>query len=184
MSVMSMIARLTLFVCLSAAVCAAAGPTPAPLGSGQQVQQVDGEVGGYRGHLAVGQRAEPKTLNPVTATGALSRQVIGRRDAELISINRLSQSTEPVLAESCTTSPHGRIFTRKLRCGIRFWNGEPFDADVVVFFFKVYVDEDDGSLQRDLLIIDGTPLAHHPLWNAHPLQLRTSAQGAERAGVR
>jgi peptide/nickel transport system substrate-binding protein len=155
---MRIVARLTLFVCLSAAVCPAAGPAPAPLGSGEQVQEVDGEVGRYGGHLVVGQRAEPKTLNPVTATDALSREVIGRCNADLISINRLSQRTEPALAESWTRSPDGRSFTLRLRRGIRFSDGEPFDADDVVFSFKVYLDQDVGSPQRDLLIIDGKPL--------------------------
>ena len=86
--------RLTLVVCLLAAVCIAAAPTPQPLTASEQVQRVDGEVGAYGGRLVIGQRAEPKTLNPVTATDALSREAIGRCNADLISINRLSQKTE------------------------------------------------------------------------------------------
>ena len=154
---MKPIARLTLAVCLLAGVCSAAS-APQPFNSSEEVQRVDGEVGQYGGRLVVGQRAEPKTLNPVTATDAVSREVIGRCHADLISVNRLSQETEPALAESWKTSPDGRTFTLKLRKGVRFSDGQPFDADDVVFSFNVYLDEAVGSPQRDLLIIDGKPL--------------------------
>ena len=150
--------RLALVVCLLAAVCIAAAPTPQPLTASEQVQRVDGEVGAYGGRLVIGQRAEPKTLNPVTATDALSREAIGRCNADLISINRLSQKTEPALTESWRMSGDGRVFTLKLRKGIRFSDGHPFDADDVVFSFSLYLDEAVGSPQRDLLVIDGKPL--------------------------
>src|SRR5947209_9266768 len=97
---MKTIARLTLVVCLLGAVAIAAGPSPEPVGASEGVQRVNDEVGRYGGRLVVGQRAEPKTLNPVTATDAISREVIGRCHADLISINRLSQKTGAGLAES------------------------------------------------------------------------------------
>jgi peptide/nickel transport system substrate-binding protein len=155
---MKAIFRLVLIVCLLAGFCKAAATAPQPLASSEQVQQVDGEIGNYGGRIVIGQRAEPKTLNPVTATDALSREVIGRCNDDLISINRLSQKTEPALAESWKISPDGRIFTLKLRKGIRFSDGLLFDADDVVFSFSVYLDEAVGSPQRDLLIIDSKPL--------------------------
>ena len=155
---MKSIAHLTLVVCLLAAWGWAAAPAPAAINSSEELQKDDGEVGQYGGRLVIGQRAEPKTLNPVTATDALSREVIGRCHADLISINRVSQKTEPALAESWKTSPDGRSFTLKLRKGIRFSDGQPFDADDVVFSFTVYLDEAVGSPQRDLLVIDGKPL--------------------------
>jgi peptide/nickel transport system substrate-binding protein len=155
---MKVIARLALLVWLSAVVSVASGPPPAPIGPAEDIQRKNDEIGRYGGRLVVGQRAEPKTLNPVTATDAISREVIGRCNADLISINRLSQKTEPGLAEWWRTSPDGRVFTLHLRKGIRFSDGQPFDADDVVFSFAVYLDESIGSPQRDLLVIDGKPL--------------------------
>lgn len=155
---MRSIARLTLVVCLLAAWGWAAAPAPAAINSSEDLQRQDGDVGQYGGRLVIGQRAEPKTLNPVTATDAVSREVIGRCHADLISINRISQKTEPALAESWKTSPDGRTFTLKLRKGVRFSDGQPFDADDVVFSFNLYLDEAIGSPQRDLLVIDGKPL--------------------------
>jgi len=155
---MKTIVRHTLIVCLLAAISMAAGPAPEPITAAEHIQQVADEIGNYGGRLVIGQRAEPKTVNPVTATDAVSREVIGRCNADLISINRLTQKTEPALAESWQISPDGRSFTLHLRKGIRFSDGHPFDADDVVFSFALYLDEAVGSPQRDLLVIDGKPL--------------------------
>src|SRR5438477_971539 len=156
---MKLVARLALYVCLLAAPCVVAAPNPAALNPAEELQRVEGEVGRYGGHLVIGQRSEPKTLNPVTATDAVSREVIGRLMADLITINRASQQSEPGLAKSWTTSADGRTFTLKLRKGIRFSDGHPFDADDVIFSFTVYLDEAVNSPQRDLLIIDDKPLS-------------------------
>jgi len=135
-----------------------ASPAPQPAQKGEELQVSDNAVGRYGGVLVVAQRSEPKTLNPATAADAPSREVIGRLNADLIHINRLSQQTEPALAKSWTVSKDGRIYTVNLRRGLRFSNGQPFDADDVVFSFQVYLDEKVNSPQRDLLIIGGKPI--------------------------
>lgn len=112
-------------------------------------------VGRYGGRLVVSQRAEAKTLNPVTAVDRPSREVLARMHADLIHINRVTQRTEPVLAESWTVSKDGRQYTLHLRPGIRFSDGQPFDANDVVFSFQVYLDEKVHSTQRDLLSAHG-----------------------------
>ena len=160
---MNVIARLSLLVCLLAGVCVAGAssaenPAPENPGKNEELQRVADTSGRYGGHLTVGQRAEPKTLNPVIATDSVSREVIGRLNADLIEINRATQQTEPALAKSWKTSADGRIFTLQLRRGIRFSDGHAFDADDVIFSFAVYMDENIDSPQRDLLIIDGKPM--------------------------
>jgi peptide/nickel transport system substrate-binding protein len=155
---MKAIARLALVVCLCAAMSMASAPTPQPANQGEELARVEGATGRYGGRLVVGQRSEPKMLNPVTATDAVSREVFERLHADLIGINRATQKTEPALAKSWKMSLDGRTFTLKLRKGIRFSDGHPFDADDVVFSFTVYLDEAVSSPQRDLLLIDGKPL--------------------------
>jgi peptide/nickel transport system substrate-binding protein len=154
---MKAIIRLTLLVWLGVVTAFAAAPVPAIVGAGEELARVEGTTGHYGGRVVIGQRSEPKTLNPVTATDAISREVIGRLHSDLIEINRATQKTEPGLAKSCAMSPDGRVFTLKLRKGIRFSDGQPFDADDVLFSFAVYMDEAIGSPQRDLLIIDEKP---------------------------
>jgi len=148
--------------CLAALplACAAcfAFSAPQPAQRGEDLFTTDNAVGHYGGSLVVAQRSEPKTLNPVTAADAPSREVIGRLTADLIHINRASQQTEPALAKSWTMSKDGRQFTVKLRHGLRFSDGSAFDAEDVLFSFKVYLDEKVHSPQRDLLIVGGKPI--------------------------
>lgn len=110
------------------------------------------------GELVVPLRADPKTFNPVVALDTASREVIRRTIADLVHINRETQLTEPALAESWRVSPDGRKYTLALRRGVRFSDGEPFDADDVVFSFGAYLDEQVKSTNRDLLIIGGKPI--------------------------
>src|SRR5258706_7034291 len=155
---MKVIARLALVVCLCAAASWAGAPAPQPIGRGEELARIEGLSGRYGGRIVVGQRSEPKTLNPVTATDAVSREVFERLHADLIAINRSTQKTEPALAKSWKVSPDGRTFTLKLRNGIRFSDGHPFDADDVIFSFTVYLDEAVRSPLCDLLVFDGEPL--------------------------
>jgi peptide/nickel transport system substrate-binding protein len=144
-------------MCLGSAMSVASAPAPQPLNQGEELARVEGVTGRYGGHLVVGQRSEPKTLNPVTMTDAISREVVERLNADLIEINRATQKTEPALAKSWKMSTDGRTFTLKLRKGIRFSDGHPFDADDVIFSFTAYLDQAVDSPQRDLLMIDGKP---------------------------
>jgi len=140
------------------AVFCLAAPSPAPLQPKEEVQISQASVGQYGGRLVVGLRAEPKTLNPVTAQDSVSREVIDGIMADLVHINRATQQSEPGLAKSWKVSDDGLNYTLKLRRGIRFSDGQPFDADDVLFSFAVYTDEKIDSPQRDLLVIGGQPI--------------------------
>jgi len=130
------------------AVCALADDTLV-------VSGLNGRPGGV---LVYGQRNEAKTLNPAIAADTASREVIYRLHADLIHINRYTQKTESALAKSWTVSPDGRHYTLELRRGLKFSDGQPFDADDVVFSFRAYLDEKVHSPQRDLLMLDGKPI--------------------------
>jgi peptide/nickel transport system substrate-binding protein len=116
------------------------------------------EVGRSGGQLVVVERAEPRTLNPVVAIDAPSREILARTTADLIHIDRETQQPQPALARAWTVSPDGRRFTLSLRRGVRFSDGQPFDADDVVFSFRVYLDEKVGSPQHDQLIVADKPI--------------------------
>ena len=144
---------------VACALCLRAASIPLPPKSGEELQITGGKIGQYGGRLVVGERSEPKTFNPVIAADSPSRDVTGTMMADLIHINRASQQTEPALAKSWKVSRDGKTFTLKLRRGIRFSDGQPFDADDVVFSFQVYLDQNLHSPQRDLLIVAGKPIA-------------------------
>ncbi len=119
---------------------------------------VPGEIGHSGGRLVVALRGEPKTLNPLIAADSRSREVIGVMQADLIHINRATQLTEPALAKSWKISADGLTYTLVLRQGLRFSDGQPLDADDVLFTFRVYLDENVHAPQRDLLIVGGKPI--------------------------
>ncbi len=152
-------ARLRLSAALLAAVLAwAASARTSSAQSAEELLVSRAEIGHQGGQLVVNQRAEPKTLNPITAVDSVSREVIRCTIADLIHINRDTQRTEPALAKAWTVSSDGRRYVLTLRRGLRFSDGHPFDADDVLFSFRVYLDEKVRSPQRDLLIVGGQPI--------------------------
>jgi peptide/nickel transport system substrate-binding protein len=124
----------------------------------EELLVLPGEVGKTGGRLVVALRGEPKTLNPLIAADTRSREVIGIMQADLVHINRATQLTESALAKSWKISADGLQYTVVLRQGLKFSDGQPLDADDVLFTFRVYLDESVHAPQRDLLIIGGKPI--------------------------
>ena len=130
-----------------------------PLTAAAQNLVLPGLSGKPGGRLVYAQRSEPKTFNPLNAGDNASKDVLHRLMADLVHINRASLKTEPALAEIWTSSKDGLHYVVELRDGLRFSDGHPCDADDVVFSFQVYLDEKAHALQRDLLMLDGKPIA-------------------------
>src|SRR6266436_6186458 len=126
--------------------------------SNEELLALSGEAGTSGGRMVVSLRAEPKTLNPVVATDAPSQEVIGTMQADLVHINRATHLTEPALAKSWKVSSDGLDYTLTLRQGLRFSDGEPLDAEDVLFTLRVSLDEGVHAPQRDLLIVGGKPI--------------------------
>lgn len=126
--------------------------------SGEDVLRAPGEPGTRGGRLVASLRADPKTLNPATAVDVPSKEMIALLSADLIHINLSTQQTEAALAKSWKVSSDGMHYTLELRRGVSFSDGHPFDADDVLFSFKVYLDEKIHSPQRDLLQVGGKPI--------------------------
>jgi peptide/nickel transport system substrate-binding protein len=143
---------------LSVATLLLAVPASAQKAAPAEVLRTDHEAGRPGGRLVYAVRSEPKTLNPVTAVDVVSREVVGRLQADLIHIDRQTQRAGSALAKSWTVSPDGLHYTLLLRRGLRFSDGHPFDADDVLFTFRCYLDERNASPQRDLLVIGGKPV--------------------------
>src|SRR4051794_20161977 len=86
---------------------------------------VPGTAGCAGGRLVYGQRTEAKTLNPITAIDAPSREVIAALMADLIHINRATLKPELALAKSYKASTDGLRYDVELRPGLRFSDGHP-----------------------------------------------------------
>ena len=148
----------SLLLCL-ALLSHQATASPQQKNTKEELLLLPGEAGRSGGRLVVSLRGEPKTLNPLIAADTRSREVIGVMQADLVHINRATQLTEPALAKSWKISPDGLTYTLVLRQGLRFSDGQPLDADDVLFTFRVYLDESVHASQRDLLIVGGKPIA-------------------------
>lgn len=86
--------------------------------------------------VVMGMTLEPPGLDPTNAAAAAIAEVTLYNIYEtLIKINE-DGSTSPLLAESWTASPDLKTYTFKLRKGVKFHNGEPFDAAAVKFSFE------------------------------------------------
>ena len=150
-----MLLKVVTLALLSTVGCALASDR---IATGEEVLVAHNPPGTYGGHLVVALRSEPKTLNPVLANDAPSREVINQMTADLIHINRYSQQSESGLAKSWSASSDGLHYTLQLRRGLRFSDGVPLDADDVLFTFKVYLDEKVNAPQRDSLIVGEKPI--------------------------
>jgi peptide/nickel transport system substrate-binding protein len=155
----------SIFWCVLAAAPLLAAPRVHALyvlaGAEEELFRTTSEPGIRGGKLVIALRSEPRSFNPANAPAANdanSLGVIARMNSDLIHINRATQKTEPALAKSWTISKDGTQFTLNLRRGLRFSDGQPFDADDVIFSFTVYLDEQVHSPERDLLIIGGKPI--------------------------
>src|SRR5687767_9320725 len=99
------------------AVMRSLGPATA---AAQDLRVSRAAVGQYGGQIVLQQRAEARTLNPVTVSDLPSRDVIRRTIGDLIHINRETQQPEAALARAWKVSPDGRRYTLSLRQGVRF----------------------------------------------------------------
>jgi peptide/nickel transport system substrate-binding protein len=94
------------------------------------------------GTLIVGLVAEPVNLDPAQVTDLNSNRV-GRRVAEtLVTFPEEKTEVVPGLAESWTISKDGLQYTFKLRKGISFHDGTPFNAAAVKFSIERQINPD------------------------------------------
>src|SRR5215467_1054798 len=79
---------------------------------------------------------EPPGLDPTTAAAAAIAEVTLYNVYETLTKINEDGSVSPLLAESWQASPDLKTYTFKLRKGVKFQNGEPFDSAAVKFSFE------------------------------------------------
>ena len=90
---------------------------------------------GRKDSMVVGMTLEPPGLDPTaSAASAIAEVTLYNIYETLTKINADGKVT-PLLAESWEVSPDLRTYTFKLRQGVKFQNGEPFNAQTVKFSF-------------------------------------------------
>lgn len=119
--------------------------------------------------LVLAMQLEPTPgLDPTAgAASAIAEVSLYNIFETLTKVNPESRIT-PLLAESWTVSPDLRTYTFKLRRGVKFHNGEPFDSAAVKFSFERAVTKEsvnkDKAVFANIERID-TPDAHTVVLN-------------------
>lgn len=125
------IAGLTLAACTTSS----GGPnsrTGAGTGGGSK-----GSAGG--GTFTIGIGVDLDTLDPAQQTTTTVQNVIDYGLQTLVTFDQNGR-VQPLLANSWSTSNNGRALTLKLRTGVKFHDGTPFNADAVKFSLGRLID--------------------------------------------
>jgi peptide/nickel transport system substrate-binding protein len=152
--------RLLLWICLLSLVSVSVSAQTVGSGESANPGTVDFLVTPHQpgkpgGRLVFSLRAEPRTLNPLAAIDASSKELLSLLHSDLIHIHRPSQKTTAALAKAWTVSADGLRYTLQLRKGLRFSDGHPLTADDVIFTLQALLDERTKAPGRDLLRIQG-----------------------------
>ena len=104
------------------------------------------EVGQRGGTLTLPMDEEPHTYNPIHIDDAYSGIVISYIHEGLTGISWPDNEIEPALAESWTHSADGRTWTFNLRRGVKWHDGQDFNADDIVFTYQHFHGEDINKI--------------------------------------
>ncbi len=91
--------------------------------------------------IRTGTRAEPTTLDPAEAWDDSSAILIANIFDTLVVLNPKTLEIVPSLALSWKSENNGKVWIFKLREGIKFHDGTPFNADAVLFSFNRQMDK-------------------------------------------
>ncbi|HEY2188727.1 MAG TPA: ABC transporter substrate-binding protein [Caldimonas sp.] len=87
--------------------------------------------------VVLGMVLEPAPgLDPTTAAAAAIGEVVHLSVLEGLTKINVDGKVTPLLAESWSTDPDGRVYTFKLRKNVKFHDGEAFDSSDVKFSFE------------------------------------------------
>jgi peptide/nickel transport system substrate-binding protein len=97
--------------------------------------------------LVLAMTLEPPGLDPTAGAAAAIGEVVHYNIFETLTKINGDSSITPLLATSWTVTPDNKTWAFKLRTGVRFHNGEPFDAKTVKYCFERNVEP--GSTNKD-----------------------------------
>ena len=86
--------------------------------------------------VVLGMILEPTSLDPTMAPAAAIGEIVHYNVLEGLTKINVDGSVSPLLAESWKMDADGKAFTFKLRKGVKFSDGAPFDSAAVKFSFE------------------------------------------------
>jgi len=86
--------------------------------------------------VVLGMVLEPPGLDPTASAAAAIGEIVHYNVLEGLTKINMDGSIVPLLAESWSIDPDGKVYTFKLRKNVKFHDGEAFDASDVKFSFE------------------------------------------------
>ncbi|WP_289138654.1 ABC transporter substrate-binding protein [uncultured Brevibacillus sp.] len=117
-----------LFTCLLAFTAAGCTSSPPPAPGDQQSKPSASLTPKMGGTITIGYQAEPDTLDPQKTALSAGNFVGSLLGGGLVVQDPYTLELKPHLAESYTISEDGKIWTFKLRQGVKFHDGTPLTA--------------------------------------------------------
>ena len=96
---------------------------------------IAGMAQGRKDAIVIGMALEPPGLDPTAGAAAAIAEVVHYNILETLTKINADGNVTPLLAESWEVSPDLKTYTFKLKRGVKFQNGEPFNANTVKFAF-------------------------------------------------
>lgn len=97
--------------------------------------------------VVIGMTLEPPGLDPTAGAASAIGEVVHYNILETLTKIQPDGSIAPLLAQGWSVTPDNKTWAFKLRPGVKFHNGEPFDAQTVKFSFERAVAQ--GSVNKD-----------------------------------
>ncbi|MET0517272.1 MAG: ABC transporter substrate-binding protein, partial [Burkholderiaceae bacterium] len=103
-----------------------------------------------RNTLVMGMTLEPPGLDPTRGAASAIAEIVHYNIFETLTKIAPDGQVTPLLAQSWTVSPDRKTYTFKLRTGVSFQNGEPFNAAAVKFSFERAASDTSSNKDRRL----------------------------------
>lgn len=114
------------------------------------------EPGQAGGRLTLATSGAPQTFNPVLAADGASDALTRLLFASLVSVDLITQEPGPALAESWSVAPDQKVWTFRLRPGLRWSDGQLLTATDVAFTWnEVMYNPDMNRFTYDLFRVNG-----------------------------
>ncbi len=96
------------------------------------------------GTLTMAIRKDMTLLNPLVGTKSVDKRVRGLTFEPLLGLDR-NGKVQPTLAEAWSVSEDGKLYTFKLRRGVKFHNGQEMEAEDVKFSMEYTMNPKNGA---------------------------------------
>src|ERR1700730_7503066 len=107
---------------------------------------------GKKDSVTIGMTLEPPGLDPTSGAAAAIAEVTLYNVYETLTKIKEDGSVVPLLAESIEAAPDLKTYTFKLRKGVTFQNGEPFNAQAVKFSYERATEPTSTNKDKSLFL--------------------------------